>query len=55
MFKDVAQPDLDMLVPGGMIGLTWLDWFIICGPIAFSMCYAIYIVRSFCLFTLTAD
>lgn len=48
MFKDVAQPDLDMLVPGGMIGLSWLDCLVICGPIAFSMLYAIYIVCALC-------
>eukprot|EP00884_Botryococcus_braunii_P016022 jgi/Botrbrau1/3102/Bobra.0070s0086.1 len=43
MFKDVGQPDLEMLVPGGMIGLSWFDWLYVCGPIAFSFCYTIYI------------
>jgi hypothetical protein len=46
MFKDVELPDLEMLLPGGVIGLSWFDWLYICGPIAFSMCYAIYIVRA---------
>lgn len=45
MYKNVGQQDLEMLVPGGMIGLLWYDWLLICGPIAFSFCYAIYIVR----------